>query len=693
MKKIFLKVSENKEVTERKYFENPEYLRAIWESRVRLVNFSITHSLNELLEEVVNEAENLTDSSIGFVHFVDENQENLLLQNWSKRTKTEFCQAEGKGAHYPISQAGVWVDCIRMRKPVIHNDYALLPHLKGLPEGHTIIIRELVVPVIRDERIVAVIGVGNKLSDYDQQEIETLSILANLAWEIAERKRTEEALHNSEAHFRKIFDTSPMGMVLATDDFRIIQANPSFCKFTGYSESELKSITIKDITYPDDYNSDHNGIAKLLSGELDVYKTEKRYIRKDLKIVWANLHVSVVKNSLGEFQFLLAMIEDISNKKENEQILRNNEEKYRTLFENLKQGIFYQSADGGVLEANDAALRLFGLSRAQFLEMDAFDMNWNVINENHEILSPEQYPSMVAFKSGKPVTNFIAGIYVPSVDAYNWVIVDAIPQFHTGEQMPYQVFVTMQDISERIQSEKILRESESRLRELNATKDKFFSIISHDLKSPFNAIMGFSELLVTQIHEKDYEGIEEYSKIIKDSSGRAMSLLTNLLEWARTQTGTMNFQPEYIELVSLINEIVELANDSAKHKSIQIIKKIPHNIVALVDKAMIGTVLRNLISNAIKFSGSNGEIVVAAEKKPQEIIFSVSDNGVGMSKNTIGKLFRIDQNLSTKGTHNELGTGLGLILCREFVEKHGGKIWAESEVGKGSKFTFTIPKI
>ena len=693
MKKKNSKASENKANTEKKYFDNPDYLRAIWESRVRLVNFSITHSLDELLEEVLNEAEDLTGSSIGFVHFVDENQEYLLLQNWSRRTKTEFCKAEGKGAHYPISQAGVWVDCIKMRKPVIHNDYASLPHQKGLPEGHAIIIRELVVPVIRDEKIVAVIGVGNKLSDYDQQEIETLSILANLAWEIAERKRTEEALRNSEAHFHKIFDTSPMGMVLATDDFKIRLANPSFCKFIGYSESELKLITIKDITHPEDFNLDQEGMKNLLAGDSDVYKTEKRYLRKDLKIVWANLHVSVVKNSLGEFQYLLAMIEDISEKKENELILRNNEEKYRTLFESLKQGIFYQSADCRIVEVNNAALYLFGLTRAQFHDMDAFNQNWRIINENNEVLSPEEYASMVAFKSGKPVTNYIAGIYVPSLDKYNWVIVDAIPQFHPGEQMPYQVFVTMQDISERIQSEKILRESESRLRELNATKDKFFSIISHDLKSPFNAIMGFSELLVTQIREKDYEGIEEYAKIIQESSGRAMTLLANLLEWSRSQTGTMNFQPEYVELVSLINEIVDLANDSAKHKSIQITKNIPHNIIAYVDKAMIGTILRNMISNAIKFTGYHGEIVVAAEKKPSEVQISVSDNGVGMSKNTIGKLFKIDQNLSTRGTHNELGTGLGLILCKEFVEKHGGKIWAESEVTKGSKFTFTIPKI
>lgn len=693
MKKKNSKVSENKADTERKYFENPDYLRAIWESRVRLVNFSITRSLDDFLEEVLNEAEDLTASSIGFVHFVDENQEYLLLQNWSKRTKAEYCQAEGKGSHYPISQAGVWVDCIKVRKPVIHNDYNSLPHLKGMPEGHAKVIRELVVPVIRDEKIVAVIGVGNKLSLYEQQDIETLSILANLAWEIAERKRTEEALRDSEAHFHKIFDISPMGMVLATNDFKIRLANPSFCKFIGYSESELKLITIKDITHPQDFNLDEEGLKNLLAGESEVYKTEKRYIRKDTKIVWANLYVSIVKNSLGEFQYLLAMIEDISDKKENELILRNNEEKYRTLFESLKQGIFYQSADCRIIEVNNAALRLFGLTRAQFDAMDAFNQNWRIINENNEVLSPEQYPSMVAFKSGKPVVNYTAGVYVPTENKYNWVIVDAIPQFHPGEKMPYQVFVTMQDISERIQSENILRESEARLRELNATKDKFFSIISHDLKSPFSAIMGFSELLASQMNEKDYEGIEEYAKIIKDSSGRALSLLTNLLEWARSQTGTMNFQPEYIELVSLINEIVELTNDSAKHKSIQIIKKIPHNIVAYVDKAMIGTILRNLLSNAIKFTGYHGEVVVTAEKKPSEVNISVSDNGVGMSKNTIGKLFRIDQNLSTKGTSNELGTGLGLILCKEFVDKHGGKICAESEIGKGSKFTFTIPKI
>jgi len=249
-----------------------------------------------------------------------------------------------------------------------------------------------------------------------------------------------------------------------------------------------------------------------------------------------------------------------------------------------------------------------------------------------------------------------------------------------------------QDITEQIKYEEVLRKSEAELRETNAAKDKFFSIISHDLKNPFNSILGLSNLLVEQIKEKDYEGIEEYAGIIQKSSTRVYELLMNLLEWSRSQTGRMEFSPEYIELAALINEIVELLSDSAQQKSITIIKEFPGNMIVFADHAMISTILRNLISNAIKFTRLGGQIVISADKKPDELTVSISDNGIGIKKEAIGKLFRIDENLSTVGTKNEKGTGLGLILCKEFIEKHGGKIWVESEVGKGSTFYFTIPK-
>jgi len=249
----------------------------------------------------------------------------------------------------------------------------------------------------------------------------------------------------------------------------------------------------------------------------------------------------------------------------------------------------------------------------------------------------------------------------------------------------------IRDITERRRMEDALKESESRLRELNATKDKFFSIIAHDLRSPFSSIIGLSELLTEKMRNKDYEGIEEFTSIIQTSSWRAMDLLTNLIVWARLQTGRMEFNPENVDMISLINEVTELSLDFARQKSLTIYRELPSSVTVVGDKAMISSVLRNLISNSIKFTGSGGKIVISTEQSEKVLTVIVSDNGVGIKKNAIDKLFHIDSCMSTPGTQEEQGTGLGLILCYDFVQKHGGKIWVESEAGKGSKFKFTLP--
>ena len=235
-------------------------------------------------------------------------------------------------------------------------------------------------------------------------------------------------------------------------------------------------------------------------------------------------------------------------------------------------------------------------------------------------------------------------------------------------------------------------ESEAHLRELNATKDKLFSIISHDLRSPFCSIIGFSNLLTERVSNKDYDGIVEYARIIRDSSWRVMDLLVNLLEWSNTQMGKMEFNPEFIDIVALIREASELSSDGARQKSITISMEFPQSITVFADKAMISTILRNLISNALKFTHPDGRITVSAKQKKSEVIVSVSDNGVGISKNSIKKMFLFEESCTTPGTQKEQGTGLGLLLCKEFVSKHGGKIQVESELGKGSTFYFTIPK-
>ncbi|MCX6279974.1 MAG: hybrid sensor histidine kinase/response regulator [Bacteroidetes bacterium] len=240
------------------------------------------------------------------------------------------------------------------------------------------------------------------------------------------------------------------------------------------------------------------------------------------------------------------------------------------------------------------------------------------------------------------------------------------------------------------QKEKLKRQTKE-LEKLNATKDKFFSIIAHDLKSPFHAIMGFSEILVEQVREKDYDGIEKHAEIILKSSQKSVDLLMNLMEWVRAKTGRMEFIPEHFEMVDFIKKITSLFDDIAGQKSIAIKKDLPLNATVYADQAMINTVFRNLISNAIKFTNPGGEITISAVEKPDVLTVTVRDSGVGISKDRIEKLFRLDETYSTPGTNNEKGTGLGLILCKEFVEKHGGNIWVESSPCEGSMFIFTIP--
>ncbi len=243
----------------------------------------------------------------------------------------------------------------------------------------------------------------------------------------------------------------------------------------------------------------------------------------------------------------------------------------------------------------------------------------------------------------------------------------------------------------RVSTHVELKQSRDMLVELNATKDKFFSIIGHDLRSPFTSIIGFSDLLVRAVKEKDYDEIQEYADVIQKSSNLSLDLLLNLIEWSRSQTGRMEFNPEHCEMVDLISKATLLYDDIARQKSITIQNVLPDNLFVVLDKAMISAVLRNLISNAIKFTMPDGKITVSTKEMQKEIIFSVEDNGVGIPRNRVDELFRIDQSYSSCGTNQEKGTGLGLIICKEFVEKHGGKIWADSEEGKGSTFYFTLP--
>ena len=273
-------------------------------------------------------------------------------------------------------------------------------------------------------------------------------------------------------------------------------------------------------------------------------------------------------------------------------------------------------------------------------------------------------------------------------DDFELTVKEALKSFYQKREI-HQKNKELQELNDSLEIKVQQRTKE--LSELNATKDKFFSIIAHDLKNPFNALLGFSSLLLD-----DFNGFSDEEKLdlirtMDTASKNAYKLLQNLLEWSRSQTGSIQWEPNAVSLHEVVDTSINLLGDAATAKEVSINAIVNPNTRVWADGNMALTVIRNLISNALKYTPKGGEIKIYTKKADKEIEITIEDNGVGISEEDKLKLFRIDINHSTSGTNNEQGTGLGLILCKEFVEKNAGKIWVESIEGKGSKFKFTLP--
>ncbi|MBW8334501.1 MAG: PAS domain-containing sensor histidine kinase [Prolixibacteraceae bacterium] len=485
----------------------------------------------------------------------------------------------------------------------------------------------------------------------------------------------EEFTKMNEAKFRQLIANS-FDMFVLIDSNGIQHFVSDSCeKILGYRPEELINIpVIENMIHPDDQEK----IIGTFKNAVLIGYGRAQYRHRHKNGGWVHLEAYGTNqiNNPG-INSIVLNVRDITEQKLAEEELKEREEIFRLFLENSPIYIFFK----------DENIRSLGLSR-NYENLIGKSMN-ELIGKTMDELFPSDLAKSMVENDLDILKN---GVKIEIEEEFNERHYSTIKFPIQIEGKPTYLAGFTIDITERKHAEMALRESETRLRELNATKDKFFSIIAHDLRNPFNSIIGFSDLLAKQVQEKDYESISNYSQIILNSSQRAMDLLMNLMDWSRMQTGRIEFIPECFDLVELTNEVLKLLNNSSQQKSIAVSTEFPPLIFVLADKQMISTVLRNLISNAIKFAHTGGEICISAKPKQGEWVITIADNGVGINKETIDKLFRIDESYSTLGTQNEKGTGLGLLLCKEFVEKHDGKIWIESEVGKGSKFHFSVPK-
>lgn len=352
--------------------------------------------------------------------------------------------------------------------------------------------------------------------------------------------------------------------------------------------------------------------------------------------------------------------------------LSDSEQNYRTLSENLPVLIFRFDEKGKCIYANKAVQELTGHTP----DLPSCQNVYNLGLPANFAEGIEDLLEKARESKAEQQLDF-------SFDANRHYALKVIPEYTSG-LMGFSYLVISYDITQ-------LKINEKALQDLNATKDKFFSIIAHDLKSPFTSILAYSDLIAKNTQKFSPPKLEQMALTIRRAAQNAFGLLENLLSWSRLQTGALLPKPELIDVRHLILEHIELLSPISIIKDIQI--EMAEDTVGLVnaDKQMLSTVLRNLTSNAVKFSHTNSKVVIRAVPQDDTILFSVSDNGTGIPEQLIDRLFKMESSFTTIGTENEKGSGLGLILCKDFVEKSDGKIWVESTLNVGTTFYFSIP--
>jgi PAS domain S-box-containing protein len=351
---------------------------------------------------------------------------------------------------------------------------------------------------------------------------------------------------------------------------------------------------------------------------------------------------------------------------------------YTELYDFAPSGYFTLSTKGEIIELNLRGSQMLGKER---LRLKNSSFNFFVSDDT------------------KPIFNlFLEKVFISKTKEHCEVTLSANGNIQTYVHLSgittengVQCLVIAVDISERKRAEQEIKLKNEELLKINAEKDKFFSIIAHDLRSPFNGFLGLTQIMAEKLPDMTLDEIQEIAVTMRNSADNLYSLLENLLEWSLMQRGLTTFAPKLFLLMPKISGCMALALEAA-NKEIEICYDVPEDLTIFADGNMLESVIRNLFSNAVKFTPRGGKILIAAkELTDKSIEISIKDTGIGMTKETIHNLFRLDINTSREGTEGESSTGLGLIICKDFIEKHGGTLHVESEEEKGSVFYFTIP--
>ena len=662
----------------------------LMETWLALIEYAEDHSEDDFLTRALDLTGELMDSPVGFYHFVSADERTLTLQQWSTRTVREFRRINGRGMHYPVADAGVWVDCVRTRAPVIHNDYAGLPQKRGLPDGHAPVVRELVVPVLREGRVVAILGVGNKPIDYTTPDVEVVTYLADVTFEIVQRKRAQVARLESEQRFRRIYENMAVGVARVSLSFKIEGANEAYCRMLEYSEAELIGRHLREITHPEVVAENLQKQSRLAAGEIDHFRMEKRFITRSGRTVHGVLDANLVRDADGTPIYFLGSVVDITDRKEMEAALTESEARFRQLFEEAPDAMFIESLDDEILDANAAACQMLGYRRDELLSMTVGDL---------------QADGGGAERSGVILAELDRGPFFESLDRHRDGAIVPVEIHNRRMRLGGRdlVLSIVRDITERKQADAERARLHAALKEKNAELEQVVYVASHDLRSPLVNIDGYSRELAYEIEDlraalgdaaadpriagiMDVE-IPEALRFIRASASRMDTLLTGLLRLSRSGRAALFLSN--LDMNALVARAVDAMDITIRESGATLtVDDLPP---CQGDPVQVGQVFSNLLDNAIKYldPARPGVIRISGHPEGDRAVYHIDDNGVGIAPDHQEKIFEIFHRLDP--SRND-GEGLGLTIVRRIMGRLNGEIQVNSAPGEGSRFTVTFPR-
>jgi PAS domain S-box-containing protein len=487
------------------------------------------------------------------------------------------------------------------------------------------------------------------------------------------------SLRESEERFRRTFELAGSGLAHIGMDRRFIRVNPRLCEILGYPEHELLKLRGKDISHPEDADVINRERPRLYAGEVDEVRLEKRYVKKDGSVVWVQFAMVVERDAQGRPKYEIAVYDDITARRAAEEALRQSEERFRRTFQLASSGLAHVGLDGRFLRVNPRAREIFGYTEAELCALTVKDLS-------HPDDRDAADGPRARVLAGEIESARLEKRYFRKDGRMLWVAV-AIAMERDAQGRPLYAISVLDDITERKQAELALREAHEELKRSNAELEQFAYVASHDLQEPLRMVSSYTQLLGRRYGDKLDADAKEFMGYIVDGAARMKQLIEDLLAYSRVGTKAKEFRA--VELATPLRRALANLKVAVEETGAQV----SHDPLPGVhgDEVQLAQVFQNLIGNALKFrSQSAPRIHIEVSENEMHWEIAVRDNGIGIEAQYFERIFMLFQRLHNKGEYP--GTGIGLAIVKKVVERHGGQVRVESELGKGSAFIFTLPR-